>query len=203
MPDRTPNPSAERFEDIGRLPESSDNVAIASRKLSAGTPVRFGSGAFEISADILEGHRFAIRRIEKGETLLSWGLPFGRALREIEPGEYICNARILKVLAARHVEFRLPDKANFEDYRLPFKLEENPFRADLQRRLQAGPQSRGWTVEELRGGPCANSGTADAILQSFPLRIERHPPCLTLEPPHVGCYVAPTFAHGAPLWRWF
>src|SRR5436190_1348696 len=132
MPDRTPNPSAERFEDIGRLPESSDNVAIASRKLSAGTPVRFGSGAFEISADILEGHRFAIRRIEKGETLLSWGLPFGRALREIEPGEYICNARILKVLAGRHVEFRLPDKANFEDYRLPFKLEENPFRAGTQ-----------------------------------------------------------------------
>jgi hypothetical protein len=50
----------------------------------------------ELSHTILEGHRFAVEPIGAGEELLSWNLPFGRALRAIRPGEYLCNAGVLR-----------------------------------------------------------------------------------------------------------
>ena len=49
---------------------------------------------FTLSHTILEGHRFAVRPIPEGAPLLSWGKTFGRALRDIMPGEYVCNAGV-------------------------------------------------------------------------------------------------------------
>ncbi|MDP9486701.1 MAG: hypothetical protein M3Q49_13115, partial [Actinomycetota bacterium] len=68
------------FREIGRLPAPGDNVAIATRRLEAGTRVSYEGSEFEIPHTVLEGHRFAVERIGEGEDLLSWGLPFGRAL---------------------------------------------------------------------------------------------------------------------------
>ncbi|MDQ4128259.1 MAG: UxaA family hydrolase [Actinomycetota bacterium] len=89
------------FRDIGRLPAPGDNVAIATRRLERGTRVSYGGSGFEIPHTVLEGHRFAVEPIGEGETLLSWGLPFGRALKEISPGDYACNEKILRVLRER------------------------------------------------------------------------------------------------------
>jgi hypothetical protein len=50
---------------------------------------------------VLEGHRFAVEEIRRGADLLSWGLPFGRALVDISPGDYACNEKILRVLRER------------------------------------------------------------------------------------------------------
>src|SRR5690606_22738728 len=66
--------------------------------------------------------------IEPGEPLLSWGLPFGHALRRIVPGEYVCNASILETLAMRQLGFPLPAQPNFEDHLVPFELDETSFR---------------------------------------------------------------------------
>ena len=76
---------------------------------------------------ILEGHRFAIEPIAEGETLLSWGLPFGRALRAIQPGEYLCNAGILEALQLRNLDFALPLHANFENCIATYELDEQAF----------------------------------------------------------------------------
>ena len=81
---------------------------------------------------ILEGHRFAIEPIAEGEPLLSWGLPFGRALRAIEPGEYLCNAGILEALRLRNLDFALPLHANFENFVAPYTLDEQAFRPGAQ-----------------------------------------------------------------------
>lgn len=112
------------FSEAGRVFAEWDNVAIAVRTLPAGTRVLIRQLVFEFSHTVLEGHRFALFRIRKGEQLLSWGLPFGLALRDIEPGEYVCNEKILRVLKDRHVDFELPAAPNFLDYRLPFRLED-------------------------------------------------------------------------------
>lgn len=69
---------------------------------------------------MLEGHRFAHRAILKGEPLLSWDLPFGYALRNIAPGEYVCNATILDALRLRKLDFALPSEANFYDDIRPY-----------------------------------------------------------------------------------
>jgi altronate dehydratase len=109
------------------LPANGDNAAIATRRLEPGERFELGGTTIEIRETVLEGHRVAARPIGGEELILSWGLPFGRALRAIEPGEYLCNARILEILRERHVDFTFPTKANFENYRLPVELNEARF----------------------------------------------------------------------------
>ncbi len=108
--------SALSFESAGRLPVPGDNVAIAVRRLEAGTEIAHGASTFTLPHTVMEGHRFVFAPIPAGALLLSWGLPFGRATRDLTPGEYVCNASILEVLAERDIDFALPAAANFEDH---------------------------------------------------------------------------------------
>ncbi len=103
------------FQKIGRLPAAGDNCAIAIRTLAAGTEIAGPNSQFALSHTVLEGHRFAVRAIPQGDPLLSWGMIFGRALRDIAPGEYVCNAGVLKELSGRSPVFDLPAAPNFAD----------------------------------------------------------------------------------------
>ena len=120
------------FHEVARLPAPGDNVAIASRRLEAGSEVVSGSERFRLSHTLLVGHRFAWQPIPSGEVLLSWGLPFGNASRDISPGSYVCNARILEALRGRNVDFDLPSEANFADKITPYLLDEARFRPGTQ-----------------------------------------------------------------------
>lgn len=97
-----------------RLAAAADNVAIALSTLPAGQELRHG-GTWRLAHPVLEGHRFAVTRIRRGEALLSWGYPFGRALRDIDPGEWIRNAGMIDALAQRDLPLDLPADANFRD----------------------------------------------------------------------------------------
>lgn len=97
-----------------RLAADGDNVAIALSTLPAGQEIRHG-GRWRLAHPVLEGHRFAVTRIRRGEELLSWGYPFGRALRDIDPGEWIRNAGMIDALAQRDLPLDLPADANFRD----------------------------------------------------------------------------------------
>jgi altronate dehydratase len=99
-----------------------DNVAIAVRRLDAGLVIRHGDGEFVIKHTVLEGHRFAFAPIAAGQPLLSWGLPFGDASRDLVAGDYLCNQRILRALAEREIDFALPASANFVDRFEPYEL---------------------------------------------------------------------------------
>jgi hypothetical protein len=117
------------FSEIGRLPAPGDNVAIATGRLEAGTEVERDGSRFTIAHTVLEGHRFAVEPIAEGEDLLSWGLPFGRALKDIAPGAYACNEKIVRVLGERGVGFELPEEPNFRDAELAaYVLDEEGFR---------------------------------------------------------------------------
>lgn len=118
--------------EAGRLPSAEDNAAIAIRTLAAGTVVQLGSAAARLPHTVLEGHRFATQPVEPGGLLLSWSLPFGRATRRIEPGDYLCNEKILKALAQRHVSFELPPQPNFADDHAEYTLAEESFRPGAQ-----------------------------------------------------------------------
>src|ERR687893_539395 len=150
------------FDEVGRLPAPGDNVAIATRRLEAGTRVAYEGSEFTVPHTVLEGHRFAVERIPEGEDLLSWGLTFGKALNDIEPGDYACNEKILRVLRERHGTsprldedgdpegthdqgggrlpggyrkegLDLPCEPNFRDAELePYVLREETFRPGIQ-----------------------------------------------------------------------
>jgi altronate dehydratase len=150
------------FDEVGRLPAPGDNVAIATRRIEARTRVAYEGSEFTVPHTVLEGHRFAVERIGEGEDLLSWGLTFGQALNDIEPGDYACNQKILRVLRERHgtsprldgdedpegthdqgggripggyrrVGLELPNEPNFRDAELePYVLKEETFRPGAQ-----------------------------------------------------------------------
>jgi altronate dehydratase len=109
-----------------------DNAAIATHRLEAGTIVDYDGAAFALSHTVLEGHRFAVAPIATGEHLLSWDLPFGVATRDIAPGAYLCNAKILYTLRQRHVDFALPALPNFQDVLETYVLDEAAFRPGVQ-----------------------------------------------------------------------
>ena len=120
------------FDRVARAPAAGDNVAIATRRLDAGAEVADGEGAYRLPHTVLEGHRFVREPIPEGARLLSWGLPFGVAVRPLAPGEYVCNEKILKALAERSIDFALPEEANFTDTIETFQLDEAAFRPGEQ-----------------------------------------------------------------------
>ncbi len=115
------------LNEIARLPDPADNCAIAIHDLPAGTPVQQAGTAYQLSHTVLEGHRFATRRIAQGADLTSWGQRFGIALRDIEPGEYVINAGVAVELERRNVDFPLPAEPNFDNLIKPYEFDESSF----------------------------------------------------------------------------
>ena len=111
-----------------RLPSPADNVAIATRRIDVGTVLILDGVPRTLAHTVLEGHRFAVRPIAKGTPLLSWGMPFGLALRDIAAGEYVANAMALEALAHRDTGgAQLPAAANFENRIVPFAFDAAAF----------------------------------------------------------------------------
>ena len=131
------------FDDVARIPKDGDNVAIIGRRLEAGTTVRRGTQELTLPHTVLEGHRIIVDPIGRGETLLSWGLPFGIALHDLVPGAYVCNASILETLAGRWGDFMLPNEPNFQDHVSTYVLDESAFTPGPQIAPAASPATFG------------------------------------------------------------
>ncbi|MCX6047593.1 MAG: UxaA family hydrolase [Chloroflexi bacterium] len=116
-----------QFKEIGRLPLPGDNVAIATRRLKVGTEIIYNDQYFTLDRTVMEGHRFAIQPIAPGEELLSWELPFGVALKQINPGDYVCNAAMLDALSVRSLDFTLPTEPNFADRIQSYTIDKEHF----------------------------------------------------------------------------
>ena len=146
MPDRF------EFDQVARVPAPGDNVAIATRRLEAGTVVADGEREFRLAHTVLEGHRFVRTPIPHGARLMSWGLPFGIAARALDRGEYVCNVKILTALAERDIDFELPAAANFTDTTETYELDEASFRPGSQvERADSGVTFHGFRRSGERG----------------------------------------------------
>jgi hypothetical protein len=163
---------------------------MATRRLQAGTRVSHGGSEFTVGHTVLEGHRFAVEPITEGEELLSWGHRFGRAIRDIAPGDYACNEKILRVLRERFrvspersedenpegtsdqgggrvpggqdvAGLKLPEEPNFSDAELvPYVLDEEHFRPGEQVALHDEPR----TFMGYRRGVGRGVGTRNYIV---------------------------------------
>jgi len=118
---------------LGRVPAPGDNAAIAIRRIEIGTPWLLAGTPRVFAHTVLEGHRFAIQPIARGEELRSWELPFGVALRDIAPGEYVCNRATLDILSQRDLAgARLPAEPNFENRLHAYAFDPAAFRPGTQ-----------------------------------------------------------------------
>ena len=103
------NPIA--FDEIARLADDGDNVAIATRRLDAGLTIRRNGTTFALDTTVMVGHRFAIEPVAawRAPTLLRHSLR--RCTQPIEPGEYVRNAGMIEALDQRSLDFSLPQQA--------------------------------------------------------------------------------------------
>ena len=67
------------------LLDAQDNVAVALVELSAGNLVE----GVKLPGDIPVGHKFALREIESGESVVKYAMPIGVATEKIAPGEHV------------------------------------------------------------------------------------------------------------------
>jgi altronate dehydratase len=110
---------------VARLPAPGDNVAVAIRQLEPGRIIDLLDGSVPLAHTVLEGHRFSVRAIARGEPLTSWGLPFGHATTDIPAGSYVCNRSILDWLILRQIKASVPAEANFIDHLVSYELDDS------------------------------------------------------------------------------
>ncbi|MFC7339260.1 UxaA family hydrolase [Haloferula chungangensis] len=110
---------ASPIEGFARFPLPGDNAVIATQDLKKGYALLHGGQEIRVQHDILTGHRFAAREIKKGDAITSWEYPFGRATRDIQPGEYLCNQGVLDRFAIqqdpKYRNLEIPSEPNFID----------------------------------------------------------------------------------------
>jgi altronate hydrolase len=80
---------------------SADDVAVLlSPALMAGTRVTIGGTPYATLGPVPSGHKIALRPIMAGESVRKYGQPFGRATKDIAPGEWVHTHNVETLLGA-------------------------------------------------------------------------------------------------------
>ena len=66
-----------------------DTVAVALRPLQKGMKLQVGEQEVLLREDILQGHKFALKKIAAGEEIVKYGATIGLAETEIEDGAWV------------------------------------------------------------------------------------------------------------------
>ena len=66
-----------------------DNVLIALKDLRKGMRLSIEGEEILLKESIPRGHKISLRKIAKGELIIKYGAPIGRAIREIKDGEHV------------------------------------------------------------------------------------------------------------------
>jgi len=80
-------PTASPSESIHGV-DPRDHVATALRDLLAGEALDLHGQAVTARADIPKGHKIAVRAVAKGDDVLKYGWPIGRAVAGIALGDH-------------------------------------------------------------------------------------------------------------------
>ena len=67
----------------------SDNVAVALQPLAKGTVIKLDNPTLTLTEEIMQGHKFALKSLKPGDSIIKYGNPIGRATAEIPAGSWI------------------------------------------------------------------------------------------------------------------
>ena len=67
----------------------SDNVAVALVPLSKGTVIELDGITLTLTEDIMQGHKFSLKNLKPGDSIIKYGNPIGHATAEIPAGSWI------------------------------------------------------------------------------------------------------------------
>ena len=66
-----------------------DNVAVALQPLAKGTVIQLDHSTLTLTEDIMQGHKFALKNLESGDSIIKYGNPIGRATAKIPAGSWV------------------------------------------------------------------------------------------------------------------
>lgn len=75
-----------------------DNVAVALRCLEAGSTIEIDNDKIKLQEDIPAGHKFALVTIQSDDIVIKYGMPIGRAVKDIEVGCWVHTHNIVTQL---------------------------------------------------------------------------------------------------------
>jgi altronate hydrolase len=78
---------------------ANDDVAIALVGIVVGTTVTIGDTRIALRETIPKGHKFALRALAAGETILKFGFPIGQASARIEAGAWVHSHNLVTQLS--------------------------------------------------------------------------------------------------------
>lgn len=83
---------------------ASDSVAVALTPLAAGSVVDVDGEPVRLQTDVPAGHKFALRPIRAGESVIKYGFPIGEAKCDIAVGEHV-HVHNLKTLLSSELSY--------------------------------------------------------------------------------------------------
>ena len=86
-----------------------DDVAVAVRPQAAGTEIVVEGARVTLAEDVPAGHKFALRALAAGESVMKYGLPIGAVTEAVEPGTWL-HAHNLRTRLSGTLEYRWSDE---------------------------------------------------------------------------------------------
>jgi len=120
-----------------------DSVAVATEPLSKGGTYTVGSISVTLADDIPFAHKVAVRDIKKGENVIKYANPIGRAAADIKKGEHV-HVHNLKTNLSGLLEYKYePDTACFEAFK---SREEATFEGYVRSDGSVGTRNELWII---------------------------------------------------------
>jgi altronate hydrolase len=117
-----------------------DSVAVAVEALAKGTEVAVGGERLRLVTDVPAGHKFSLRPIARGETVLKYGFPIGSATADIPKGAQV-HSHNLATLLEEKAEYRWKGEAGAQK-----KIESATIQAYWRADGQVGVRNELWIV---------------------------------------------------------
>ena len=118
-----------------------DNVVVALSTFARGSELDFRGEKYTLSAEIPVGHKIALIPIPKGDHVIKYGHPIGRATASIEPGEWVHSHNLVTELAGMDGYNYTPEKA----HRIPVR-DDLEFEGFVRADGQVGIRNEIWIV---------------------------------------------------------
>ena len=123
---------------------SRDNVIVALRDFHDGERVVTDAGTISVRGDIPKGHKIAIQNIRAGEDVIKYAYPIGKAVADIQPGEWVHTHNLrsgLKGLLDYQYEPQLT--------KTPMAREERTFPGYVRENGEVGVRNEIWILNTV------------------------------------------------------
>lgn len=139
----------------------SDNVAVALQDIAKGEAIELPEGKIVTLDDTPKGHKFALRDISAGEKVIKYGSVIGKAIKDINKGEWVSTHNLKTLLKPEWKPEWKGNKAKEVNVSIPQKT----FWGFKRKNGKVGIRNEIWIIPTV--------GCINGVLKDFARSVER------------------------------